>query len=157
MIVPLVDAVPETCGARRRTRCAAACGPAGARRLRGAVRRVPHRLPPVAPGLLAALGRGLASLGDPPVAVRSSAADEDTAAASAAGQHESVLAVDGVDGVTDAVRTCWASLHSPRATDYRSGAVRDRPTVDPVMAVLVQRLVDAEVSGVMFTPAARTT
>ncbi|MBO3086267.1 PEP/pyruvate-binding domain-containing protein [Cellulomonas fengjieae] len=103
------------------------------------------------PGLSDALARELAALGDPPVAVRSSAGDEDTALASAAGQHETVLGVRGVDQVADAVRACWASLHSPTALAYRA-ATPHRPA-DPVMAVLVQRLVDAEVSGVMFTPA----
>jgi pyruvate, water dikinase len=103
---------------------------------------------PLDSGLLDALARGLHGLGDLPVAVRSSAADEDTTHASAAGQHETVLAVHGLDAVADAVRACWASLHSPRAIAYRDG----RPPRDPVMAVLVQRQVDAEVSGVMFTP-----
>ncbi|WP_344084159.1 PEP/pyruvate-binding domain-containing protein [Luedemannella helvata] len=100
---------------------------------------------PLPPGVLDAIGRGLETLGDGPVAVRSSAANEDTAATSAAGQHDSVLAVRGLADVARAVRTCWVSLHSWRATGYRD----DHP---PAMAVLVQRHVDAEVSGVMFTP-----
>ena len=54
-----------------------------------------------------------------PVAVRSSADDEDTGRASAAGQYESVLGVQGAERVADAVRTCWASLHAPRAVAYR--------------------------------------
>lgn len=104
-------------------------------------------------GLLDALAHGLDALGNPPVAVRSSADGEDTAAASAAGQHESVLAVRGTGAVADAVRACWDSLHSARATAYR-GAVGPRDGVgEPRMAVLVQRLVDADVSGVLFTPA----
>ncbi|MEV0347925.1 PEP/pyruvate-binding domain-containing protein [Nonomuraea sp. NPDC050680] len=97
-----------------------------------------------------ALRRALDELGDPPVAVRSSAASEDTGQASAAGQHESFLAVRGVSEVADAVRACWASLFSPRAIDYRRD---DQPSDDLAMAVLVQRHLDAEVSGVMFTPA----
>ncbi|GAB3961774.1 hypothetical protein GCM10029978_014830 [Actinoallomurus acanthiterrae] len=96
-----------------------------------------------------ALGRALDELGDPPVAVRSSAADEDTGQASAAGQYESFLAVRGVGEVADAVRACWASLLSPRAIGYRDASGHD----DLAMAVIVQRLLDAEVSGVMFTPA----
>ena len=101
-----------------------------------------------------ALGRALDELGDPPVAVRSSAANEDTGQASAAGQYESFLAVRGVSEVADAVRACWASLLSPRALGYRSASGRDdQPSDDLVMAVMVQRHLDAEVSGVMFTPA----
>jgi pyruvate,water dikinase len=101
-------------------------------------------------GLVSALAQGLDALGDPPVAVRSSAAGEDTVTASAAGQHESTLGVRGTAAVVRAVRACWASLHSRRAVDYR-GTVRPGPG-DPAMAVLVQRHVDAEVAGVMFTP-----
>ncbi|MFC4114223.1 PEP/pyruvate-binding domain-containing protein [Nonomuraea zeae] len=109
---------------------------------------------PVDAAVVAALGRALDGLGDPPVAVRSSAAGEDTALASAAGQHESFLAVRGVGEVADAVRACWASLFSPRAIGYRAAAGGDdRLSGDLVMAVIVQRHLDAEVAGVMFTPA----
>jgi pyruvate,water dikinase len=86
---------------------------------------------------------------DPPVAVRSSAIGEDTAGATFAGQHETYLWVRGVDAVCDAVRECWASLHSPTATSYRErlgGAA-----AAPAMGVTVQLMVDAAVSGVMFT------
>jgi pyruvate,water dikinase len=109
---------------------------------------------PVHTGLIDALGRALGELGDPPVAVRSSAAGEDTAQSSAAGQHESFLAVHGTGRVADAVRACWASLFSPRAVGYRRASGRgDRPSDGPRMAVIVQRHLDAEASGVMFTPA----
>ncbi|MBB2914411.1 pyruvate,water dikinase [Streptosporangium becharense] len=109
---------------------------------------------PVHATVIDALGRALDELGDPPVAVRSSAANEDTGQASAAGQHESFLAVHGVSEVAEAVRACWASLFSPRAVDYRDASVRaDQPSDDLMMAVIVQRHLDAEASGVMFTPA----
>ncbi|MFF5206039.1 PEP/pyruvate-binding domain-containing protein [Streptosporangium sp. NPDC000396] len=109
---------------------------------------------PVHATVIDALGNALDELGDPPVAVRSSAANEDTGQASAAGQHESFLAVHGVSEVADAVRACWASLFSPRAIDYRRTSGRDdQPSDDLMMAVIVQRQLDAEVSGVMFTPA----
>jgi pyruvate, water dikinase len=108
---------------------------------------------PVHATVIDALGRALDELGDPPVAVRSSAANEDTGQASAAGQHDSFLAVHGVSEVADAVRACWASLFSPRAIDYRGASGDDPPCDDLVMAVIVQRHLDAEVSGVMFTPA----
>ncbi|GMA39114.1 PEP/pyruvate-binding domain-containing protein [Mobilicoccus caccae] len=83
------------------------------------------------------------------VAVRSSAIGEDTPSASAAGQHETVLAVRGTRAVADAVTRCWASLWNERAIAYRRA--HPAPAESPAMAVLVQRLVDAEVSGVAFT------
>ncbi|GII88525.1 hypothetical protein Ssi03_65150 [Sphaerisporangium siamense] len=109
---------------------------------------------PLDAAVVDALGRVLDELGDPPVAVRSSAAKEDTGQASAAGQHESFLAVHGPTEVAEAVRACWASLSSPRAVAYRAASGRDdQPSDDLLMAVIVQRHLDAEVSGVMFTPA----
>ncbi|MEV6894481.1 MULTISPECIES: PEP/pyruvate-binding domain-containing protein [Kribbella] len=83
--------------------------------------------------------------GDPVVAVRSSASNEDGALASAAGQHDSFLGVQGIDAVVEAVRACRASLWSDRATAYRKNV----PT--PAMAVIIQLHVDADVSGVLFT------
>ncbi|SEL54864.1 PEP/pyruvate-binding domain-containing protein [Nonomuraea pusilla] len=101
-----------------------------------------------------ALGRALDELGDPPVAVRSSAAKEDTGQASAAGQHDSFLAVHGAGEVARAVRACWASLFSPRAIAYRAASGHDDgPSGELLMAVIVQRHLDAEAAGVMFTPA----
>ncbi|MEV7009672.1 PEP/pyruvate-binding domain-containing protein [Streptosporangium sp. NPDC051022] len=109
---------------------------------------------PVQAAVIDALGRALDELGDPPVAVRSSAAKEDTGQASAAGQHESFLAVHGLGEVAKAVRACWASLFSPRAIAYRAASgCDDQPSDDLLMAVIVQRHLDAEVSGIMFTPA----
>ena len=82
----------------------------------------------------------------PQVAVRSSALDEDGREASHAGLYESVLGV-GAAGLDDAVRRVWASYHTERAWSYRRGAA-----VDPGgMAVLVQEMVDARASGVLFT------
>jgi phosphoenolpyruvate synthase/pyruvate phosphate dikinase len=95
--------------------------------------------------------RGYGALGadDPPVAVRSSALDEDGAEASFAGQQDTFLWVRGADAVVDAVRGCWTSLHNPEAISYR--ARRGGPEQPPAMGVTVQRMVDAAVSGVMFT------
>jgi pyruvate,water dikinase len=89
----------------------------------------------------------------PPVAVRSSAVGEDSQDATFAGQQETYLWVRGVDHVCDAVRDCWVSLYSPPAISYRlrltsSSAAAAQP---PAMGVTVQLMVDAEVSGVMFT------
>jgi pyruvate, water dikinase len=86
---------------------------------------------------------------DAPVAVRSSAIGEDSAEATFAGQQETYLWVRGADAVCEAVRDCWASLHGERATSYRErlGPVGEAPA----MGVAVQVMVDAAVSGVMFT------
>ncbi|KQR17328.1 PEP/pyruvate-binding domain-containing protein [Cellulomonas sp. Leaf334] len=139
-LVPLHDAVPRTCGGK-----AGALGAllrAGLPVPDGFVLPIAYR--PVDGALPDDLR---AALGSAPVAVRSSADDEDTGLASAAGQYESALGVQGVDAVVDAVRACWASLHSARAVAYRGASA-----TSPRMAVLVQRHLDAEVSGVMFTP-----
>jgi pyruvate,water dikinase len=85
----------------------------------------------------------------PAVAVRSSAIGEDSEEATFAGQQESFLWLRGVEQLCDAVRDCWASLYTPRAIAYR--AARGAAEQDPAMGVTVQTMVDAEVSGVLFT------
>ena len=80
-------------------------------------------------------------------AVRSSATGEDSAGASFAGQHDSFLDVAAAD-VAEHVRRVWASLGSDRAVAYRERGGDERP---PRMAVVVQRMVDAHASGVLFT------
>jgi pyruvate,water dikinase len=92
----------------------------------------------------AALGDG----GEAPVAVRSSALGEDSEEATFAGQQESYLWVRGAREVADAVRDCWVSLYSPQAISYRARLRSDGPAA---MGVTVQLMVDAAVSGVMFT------
>ena len=84
---------------------------------------------------------------DSPVAVRSSALGEDGAEATFAGQQETILWVRGADHVIEAIRACWASLYSAEAISYR----RRLEGSEPAMGVTVQRMVDAAVSGVMFT------
>lgn len=82
-------------------------------------------------------------------AVRSSATAEDSPQTSFAGQHDSQLNVCGPEAVLAAVRHCWLSLFTDRAVVYRA-----RNRIDPrsaAMAVVVQEMVPAEVSGVMFT------
>jgi pyruvate,water dikinase len=85
----------------------------------------------------------------PPVAVRSSALGEDSEEATHAGQQESFLWVRGVEQICDAVRDCWVSLYTPHAISYR--AALSTGETEPAMGVTVQLMVDAEVSGVMFT------
>jgi pyruvate,water dikinase len=91
---------------------------------------------------------GISGEAEPPVAVRSSALGEDSQEATFAGQQESYLWVRGLQHVCDAVRDCWVSLYSPPALAYRA---RLASAPEPAMGVTVQLMVDAEVSGVMFT------
>ena len=90
-----------------------------------------------------------ADLGGGPVAVRSSATAEDLPGAAFAGQQDTFLDVEGEPALLDAVRRCWASLWSERATAYRQRRGIDDAAVR--MAVVVQRMVPAEVAGVAFT------
>jgi pyruvate,water dikinase len=82
------------------------------------------------------------------VAVRSSACAEDSKAASFAGQQETYLNVRGTDEVLGRIRDCWASFFSERALFYRS---RKGSLLDLGMAVVVQRQLAPDRSGVMFT------
>ena len=86
---------------------------------------------------------------EPAVAVRSSATAEDLPELSFAGQHETYLNVRGIAAVQDAVKRCWASLWTPRAIGYRAQHGIDHGSVS--LAVVVQMLVPAEASGVLFT------
>ncbi len=88
-------------------------------------------------------------LGQGPVAVRSSATAEDLPGAAFAGQQDTFLNIVGREGLLDAVRRCWASLWTDRAIAYRERQRMDQQTVK--LAVVVQRMVVAEVAGVLFT------
>ncbi|WP_293032578.1 phosphoenolpyruvate synthase [Natronococcus sp.] len=82
------------------------------------------------------------------VAVRSSATAEDLPDASFAGQQETYLNITE-DDLLDRVRSCWASLFTQRAIYYRQEKGFDHSAVN--IAVVVQQMVEAEKSGVMFT------
>jgi pyruvate,water dikinase len=86
--------------------------------------------------------------GDVPVAVRSSACSEDSETASFAGQQETYLHVRGAADVVARIRDCWASFFTERALFYRA---RKGSLTDLGMAVVVQRMVQADVAGVLFT------
>ena len=88
------------------------------------------------------MGRGL-------VAVRSSATAEDLPEASFAGQQRTFLNVQGEEDVVVAVQGCWASLFEPRAIFYRQQHGFEHLKVG--IAVPVQKMVESEASGVMFT------
>ncbi len=89
-----------------------------------------------------------AELGGGLVAVRSSASAEDSEAASYAGQQETYLEVSGAEDVRKRIIDCWASFFSERAIFYRS----EKGSLDDLsMAVVVQKMVDAEKAGVAFS------
>jgi pyruvate,water dikinase len=83
------------------------------------------------------------------VAVRSSATAEDLASASFAGQQETYLGVSGAENLLAAVKSCWASLWTPRAISYRRRFWSGRGTV--AMAVVVQAMIPCDVAGVAFS------
>ena len=85
---------------------------------------------------------------DERVAVRSSATAEDTASTSFAGMNETFTNVRGADELVERIVDCWASVWSPRVVAYRA---THELMDEPAIAVVVQRMVDAGTSGVMFT------
>ncbi|MGA4989750.1 PEP/pyruvate-binding domain-containing protein [Nonomuraea bangladeshensis] len=89
------------------------------------------------------------ALGAGPVAVRSSATAEDLPGAAFAGQQDTYLNVVGEQALLDAVRRCWGSLHTERAVAYRARLGIDDAGVS--IAVVVQRMVEADTAGVLFT------
>src|ERR1035437_7587341 len=88
-------------------------------------------------------------MGEGFVAVRSSATAEDLPDASFAGQQRTFLNVSGAEKVIKAVQGCWASLFEPRAIFYRHEQGYDDFSVG--IAVPVQKMIQSEISGVMFT------
>jgi len=87
---------------------------------------------------------------EPPfVAVRSSATTEDLVSASFAGQQESFLNVKGEKQLIQKVKECFASLFTARAIYYR--AKKGFAHAHAKLAVVVQRMVDSDKSGVIFS------
>lgn len=118
-----------------------------AERIRERIINMP--LPETVQTLLTGLREEISGNGMFPVAVRSSAADEDSASLSFAGQMDSFLNLQDTKAFLDAVRHCWASLFGERAVLYRT-----QHGIDPwsaKIALTVQRMVAADVSGVLFT------
>ncbi len=83
------------------------------------------------------------------VAVRSSATTEDLSTASFAGQQETFLNIKGNEELLEAVKKCWASLFTARAIYYRTKKGFSHET--SYIAVVIQKMIDSEKSGVMFT------
>ena len=86
---------------------------------------------------------------EPAVAVRSSALDEDGSSSSFAGQYDTYLNVQGPDAISAVVVKCWESVGGERMASYRRE--HNLPTESLGVAVLVQQLVPAEISGVVFS------
>ncbi|MDJ0783514.1 MAG: PEP/pyruvate-binding domain-containing protein [Desulfosarcinaceae bacterium] len=105
---------------------------------------------PMPPALERELAAAVAvTFGDAPVAVRSSAPEEDRSGHSFAGLHSSYTHLRGVAPVIQHLRMVWASLWSDAALLYRQELGLD--TATSAMAVLVQSLVAGEASGILFT------
>ena len=82
------------------------------------------------------------------VAVRSSATNEDSAEASFAGMNETFTDVVGIDQLESRIVDCWASVYGERVISYRRTQGID---AEPAIAVVVERMVRSDASGVMFT------
>jgi len=87
-------------------------------------------------------------LGSGDVAVRSSATAEDGAGTSFAGMNETFTNVAGEEALLDKLRECWVSLYGARVIAYRAS---QGVTAEPAIAVVVQRMAQAERAGVMFS------
>jgi pyruvate,water dikinase len=85
---------------------------------------------------------------DVAVAVRSSGTTEDAGDSSFAGMNASFTNVMGLPDVLARVKDCWASLYGKRVLAYRA---EQRLTEEPAIAVIIQKMIFSEVSGVMFT------
>jgi MFS family permease len=88
------------------------------------------------------------TLNEPRVAVRSSAVGEDSADASFAGQHATILNVTSAGALLDAVQTIRNSARAEGVLEYRK---KIGVAGEPRIGVVVQRMVDADVAGVLFT------
>ncbi|AUX45426.1 phosphoenolpyruvate synthase [Sorangium cellulosum] len=121
----------------------------GIRELSGELRRIIEGTA-IPEDLHEALTQALSTLGaDDAYAVRSSATAEDLPGASFAGQQDTYLNVIGTQAILQHVRRCWASLFTERAVAYRIQHGFDHRKVD--MAVVVQKMVFPQASGILFT------
>ncbi len=105
---------------------------------------------PLPSEVLRAIDRAISNIGaDSVISVRSSAADEDSQTHSFAGQLSTFLYVQGREDIVRYIRQCWASGYSARGLSYRHENKLDITKIS--VAVVLQKMVDAEVSGVLFT------
>ncbi|WP_019587608.1 phosphoenolpyruvate synthase [Deinococcus apachensis] len=144
-----LDALPE-----RETmwRELEAIGPTDAAAARAASARWKPRLAtlPLPQGVAGAIEDAWRTLGPGHAyAVRSSATAEDLPSASFAGQQDTFLNVRGREALLRAVLDCWASLYNERAISYRAQLGLSQRHVS--LAVVVQRMIEPEVAGILFT------
>jgi len=86
---------------------------------------------------------------DHPCAVRSSGLDEDSKEHSFAGMFSSFLYQKGIAQIEKSIRACWASAYSERCLEYR---LKNKLSINDIgMGVVIQKMVNSDVSGVMFT------
>ena len=104
---------------------------------------------PMLPDMVKEIKDAYLKLGGGLVAVRSSATAEDLPEASFAGQQRTFLNIQGENEVVTAIQGCWSSLFEPRAIFYRQQQGFDHFKVG--IAVPVQKMIQSEASGVMFT------
>ena len=131
--------------------------PAAVTRISAEIRRLINEKP-IPPSLAAEITRSYGQLGDKlgladaavtPVAIRSSATAEDLPTASFAGQQDTYLNIRGEEQLLAHIRRCWASLWTTRAVTYRAKQGFDHQKV--YVSVVVQAMIDSEVSGILFT------
>lgn len=117
--------------------------------------RLAHQFP-VPPGFVLfqeanELDEAIQKIGGFPVAVRSSGSLEDMANASFAGLYETFLFIQNPTELKDAIKKCFDSRHSHRVKDYLETKKIEWNPESLSMSVLVQRMVDAKIAGVLFT------
>ena len=105
--------------------------------------------PPLTNAVRSRIENEYRALGADRIAVRSSGTAEDLPGHSFAGQHDTYLGIANVEDCIEAVKKCWASLWTERAYEYRERNSFDHLKIS--MSVIVQALVPADVSGVVFT------
>lgn len=110
--------------------------------------KVPKKIEEIIKSAYIEMGRKI-KISNPSVAVRSSATAEDLPEASFAGQQDTYLHISGVNELITHVKKCWASLWTSRAIYYREK--QNFNHFDVSLCVVVQKMVDSEKSGVMFT------
>ncbi|MCX8025862.1 MAG: PEP/pyruvate-binding domain-containing protein, partial [Thermanaerothrix sp.] len=122
--------------------------PADLEALSATIRQAFHAAP-LPPEITATIREWYRQVGQPVLAVRSSATTEDLPGLSFAGQQDTFLNVQGEDDLLQAVVRCWSSLWTARAIGYR--LYHRIPQDDLALAVILQVMVSSQVAGVMFT------
>jgi len=106
---------------------------------------------PLAPSVLEEIIKAYKTLQSKTIAVRSSALEEDSKAYSFAGQFDSYLFIKTQADSLLAIKKCWASTYSERNISYRLQNRLDLMSEKIKIAVILQKMIDADKSGVLFT------